>query len=195
MTFKTLDFVLTIMSTLAAEAEAAAPWWKEDLRSLDLGESKVEFDETHYPNGLNHDFIREDVSKHDRLAQYIGAEGKFESPEKRDIAANIEPIISMLKTSANLTKESVVADVGAGTGLLLKRFSEEAKEVVALEISSDFRLYLQERIHTEELSNVEVRESTLVGLDLTAGSADLAVMVDVYHHLEYVNYARAMLYV
>jgi 16S rRNA A1518/A1519 N6-dimethyltransferase RsmA/KsgA/DIM1 with predicted DNA glycosylase/AP lyase activity len=91
----------------------------------------------------------------------------------------------MLKESGNLTKEAVVADVGAGTGLLLKRLSEEAKEVIALEISPDFRLYLQERVQRDNLLNVTVRESTAVGLDLTPESTDLAVMVDVYHHLEY----------
>jgi hypothetical protein len=66
------------------ESEEEIPWHRECLKTLDLGEKKVEYDSIHYPSGLNHDFLRDDVSKDDRLAQYIiDGEGKFESPEKR----------------------------------------------------------------------------------------------------------------
>jgi len=121
-----------------------------------------------------------------RIALYAShGEGRFEDPEKRDIAANVEPVVRVLKEHAGLGAESVVADVGAGTGLLLAPLAKASKLLYALELSPDFRRWLRQRSEAEGLENVDVRPTTATTVPLAAASIDVAFLCDVYHHLEF----------
>lgn len=87
----------------------------------------------------------------------------------------------------NLSKESVVADVGAGTGYYSFKIASQVTEgkVYAIEIQDDFIKYLDSRKIALKASNVEVIKGTERSTNLPESSIDLVIMADVYHELEY----------
>ena len=58
------------------------------------------------------------------LCSQDGGGGKFEDPELREIASNLPKIVEMLQTTAGLKEGVSLADVGCGTGLCVRAFSE-----------------------------------------------------------------------
>ena len=160
-----------------------------DPRSeLDFAEDPVNFDAIHYKNGLNGDFMPSDADAAAVMAKYgavVG--GKFEDPELREIARNLDSVVALFLSSMALSSigsAPVICDVGAGTGLFLKALSAASSTLYAADISEHFRIGLRERCKEEGLSNVQVVSSTSRTLDVPPESIDLAVMVDVYHHLD-----------
>ena len=162
-------------------AGATAPWVGQWLAR---GEIAARFDAAYYADGLNGDFLA-DLPPDELIAKYAGAggggAGKFENPEERDIAANADAIVAMLARECALdATRSVVADVGAGTGLLLAPLARAAARVVALELAPDFRAWLRARAAREGLADrVEVVATTPTSVGpLAAGSLDAAALVD-----------------
>lgn len=146
----------------------------------DKCEECVAFDLKHYPKGLNANFLEglaEEV-----VAQHVK---KFENQECRDIAMAAPAVMTMLRDSASLQSSSVVADIGAGTGLFLERFSATASKVFAMEISPHFVAHLQHQAQLKGLQNVVVVQGTSQDPCLPADSVDLVFVCDVYHHFEY----------
>lgn len=143
-------------------------------------EQRVAFDEQHYPKGLNANFLQGDAEQ--IVTDHIA---RFEDPEKRDIAKAAPNIIEMLIEVAGLDKTKDVADVGAGTGLLVELIAEKAKSVLANEISPAFVENLKNRVESKGLSNVTVITGTPEDPCLPQGSVDVVLVCDVYHHFEY----------
>ena len=156
----------TTMSSAPAKANPAANYSKE-----------------HYPFGINFDFINPDMSTSDLVGKFglDDGGGRFENPEKRDIAANVDNIISLL----NLTKDSNVADVGAGTGLLLSALSKSAGSVTAVDLSPAFCDHMKLRVTEGKLENVNVMLCSSSDIGLPKGEFDVAILIDVYHHIEF----------
>lgn len=77
-----------------------------------MAEVRQEFDKEMYPNGVNHQFLASPVEE---LAETFGnGKGRFEDPEKRDIAKNKLQVIQLLKEKCGLKPGCAVVDVGAG---------------------------------------------------------------------------------
>lgn len=115
-----------------------------------------------------------------------GGGGRFEDPELRDIAANADGILAVLKEHCDLTEGSTIADVGSGTGLFINRFSKavgDTGRVWAVELSDVFADYLRRRARRENLHNVVVAQSDDKAVNLDMDSIDVAICIDVYHHL------------
>ena len=154
------------------------------------------FDSTHYPRGPNGDFLTP-TDGLDLIEKYAGGKagggGKFEDAEKRDIAAGIGGIVRMLhgvSVGGAVAEDATILDVGAGTGLLLRHLAALVPDgrLLNSEISPDFRSWLGARIATEGLGGrAEVVASTArdPAPGLAPASVDLALMVDVYHHVEW----------
>lgn len=139
----------------------------------------------HYPDGLNANFLEPDAEGLE--AKYAGAKGLFTDPETRDIARNVADIIKAL---GDLTGKKIV-DLGAGTGLFLVPLDAAVgKEghVYAVEISPGFIELLQKKKKTEGLRNTTVARGSVTDMGLPADlQADIVLLVDVYHHIEYVQ--------
>jgi ubiquinone/menaquinone biosynthesis C-methylase UbiE len=86
-----------------------------------------------------------------------------------------------------ITKNSVVADIGAGTGYYTFRIAPKVPKgkVYAVEIQDDAIKYLKERSKKLKQTNVIVIKGSEQSPNLPDNSIDLAIMVDVYHELLY----------
>ncbi len=104
--------------------------------------------------------------------------------DSREIYAGRKAIVEALEIAPGTR----LADVGSGTGLFLKLFSEAvtgAGRVYALDISPGLVAHLEKRVDREGLENVEVSMSKANSTGLPSGSIDLAFVCDTYHHFEY----------
>ncbi|RYE49092.1 MAG: class I SAM-dependent methyltransferase [Sphingobacteriales bacterium] len=86
-----------------------------------------------------------------------------------------------------VTKSSVVADIGAGSGFYTFRISRKVADgkVFAVEIQDDAISYLSKKAEELNAKNVSVVKGSEKSPNLPANSIDLAIMVDVYHELMY----------
>jgi len=79
-----------------------------------------------------------------------------------------------------------VADIGAGTGYfnshLAGAVGAEGK-VIAIDSEPEMVAWMNERLAKEPLAQVEVRQAAGGDAKLTAGEADLILMVNTYHHV------------
>lgn len=84
-------------------------------------------------------------------------------------------------------KNSVVADVGAGSGFYTFKIAERVPDgkVYAVEIQDDAIAYLQQKSKDLKLNNVAVVKGSATGPNLPKQAIDLVIMVDVYHELEH----------
>src|SRR5581483_11862062 len=92
-------------------------------------------------------------------------------------------------TIANLpiNQNSVVADIGAGTGYYTFKICNKVPNgrVYAVEIQDDAVNYLKNKVGQLDIKNVTVIKGKEQSPDLPDNSIDLAMMVDVYHELLY----------
>lgn len=89
--------------------------------------------------------------------------------------------------SLTLKSNSIVADIGAGSGFYTFRVAQRIPKgkVYAVEIQDDAIAYLKKKALDDRLANVEVIKGTEKAPNLLANSIDLAFMVDVYHELQH----------
>lgn len=86
-----------------------------------------------------------------------------------------------------LNPQSVVADIGAGTGFYTFKVAAKVPKgkIYAVELQGAFVSELKKRRQELGLSNVEVVKGGAKSMNVPDASLDLAFMVDVYHELEY----------
>ena len=97
--------------------------------------------------------------------------------------------------SLPIKSNSVVADIGAGSGFYTFRVAQRIPKgkVYAVEIQNDAIAYLKKKALEDKLANVEVIKGTEISPNLPPNSIDLAFMVDVYHELAHpVAYLAAL---
>ena len=103
--------------------------------------------------------------------------------KNRNDEENTSLAISKLPINSN----SVVADIGAGSGYYTFRIAQKVTEgkVYAVEIQEEFIEILKQNRLQKGFKNVEIVKGTEQNPNLPANSIDLAIMVDVYHELAY----------
>lgn len=94
---------------------------------------------------------------------------------------------SLAVQSMTLTDDAVVADIGAGTGYYSFKIAARVPKgkVYAVDIQNEMLMMTAERKKLLGDTVVEVVKSTEKSVNLPANSVDLAIMVDVYHELEF----------
>lgn len=98
-----------------------------------------------------------------------------------------EESVSLAIENLPITSESVVADLGAGSGYYTFRIAPKVPKgkVYAVEIQDDAIQYLQNRSKELGFDNVIPVKGTETSPNLPENSVDLVILVDVYHELEY----------
>jgi predicted methyltransferase len=87
----------------------------------------------------------------------------------------------------DLQPNSIVADIGAGTGFYTFQIAQKVPEgkVYAVEVQDRFVKSLKQRKEKEGAGNVIVVKGDSQQVNLPDSSLDIALMVDVYHELAY----------
>ncbi len=118
------------------------------------------------------------------IAQVMGAAGSdWLERDERQQEENSQLAIEKM----NFPENGQVADIGAGTGYYSFKLSAKVPKgkVYAVEIQDELIQYLQRKKVTLKDSLVTVVKGSDQSPNLPANSIDLAIMVDVYHELEY----------
>lgn len=100
---------------------------------------------------------------------------------------NDEENTSLAISKLPINSNSVVADIGAGSGYYTFRIAQKVPKgkVYAVEIQEEFIEILKQNRLQKGFKNVEIVKGTEQNPNLPANSIDLAIMVDVYHELAY----------
>lgn len=109
--------------------------------------------------------------------------GRFES-ESREIYHHRQRIVDAL----GIQPGTVIADVGAGTGLFEPLFSKAVGpdgKVLAVDLVPTFLAHIRERARALGLRNVQTVRCDEDGVRLSPDSVDLVFVCDTYHHFEY----------
>jgi len=122
-------------------------------------------------------------SPHSREHSFGGAERwakVFDDPE-RDAWQKPHEVIGALA----LRPDAVIADIGSGTGYFSVRFANMVPKgrVYGVDTEPDMVKYLAERAKREGLGNLTAAKAAPGDPRLPA-KVDLAILVDVYHHVD-----------
>lgn len=93
---------------------------------------------------------------------------------------------------AAVSPGEVIADVGAGTGLLALALADDAEQLWALDISSAMCDYLTAKAASAELDNIRCVVASAVSLPLVDASTDVVVSNYCFHHLDDDGKRRAL---
>ena len=118
------------------------------------------------------------------IARIMGAEGS--SWLERD-NRNIEENTNLSIEKISLPVNGIVADIGAGTGYYSFKLSDKVPQgkVFAVEIQDEMISYLRNKKLQLKDSVVEIIKGSNHSPNLPDNSIDLAIMVDVYHELDF----------
>jgi precorrin-6B methylase 2 len=119
------------------------------------------------------------------IAHVMGYQGIdwLERPERES-----EEHLTQLIDSLKLTPGMVVADIGAGSGVISLKLAEKVGPtgtVLAVDIQDEMLSVLSKRLKQMKITNVKPVRGTVKSPNLKAASVDLALMVDVYHEFNY----------
>jgi ubiquinone/menaquinone biosynthesis C-methylase UbiE len=114
----------------------------------------------------------------------------------RDKTQKPEEIIALMDLKPGMT----VADIGTGTGYMLPYLSRAVGargSVIGEDIANDFLDRARARVATDKIANAQLVLGTDTDPKLPRGAADVALVLDVYHHFDYpdkmlANLSRAL---
>jgi len=131
------------------------------------------------PDGIGKVYMGREIAK---VMSYYGASW-LERPERKD-----EEKTDRVLAALELKPGMAVADVGAGSGYYSSRIAGRvgpAGTVYAVDIQPEMLDFLRLQMKQRRVTNVTPVLGTETDPKLPAAALDLAVMVDVYHELEY----------
>jgi SAM-dependent methyltransferase len=120
-----------------------------------------------------------------QIAQIMGWQGAewLERPERKT-EEGLDQLIDRLQLKPGMK----IGDIGAGTGRLSVLMASRVQpdgQVWAVDVQPEMVSYLQARASKLGKSQLIVGLSSATNPNLPAATLDLAIMVDVYHELEY----------
>ncbi len=126
--------------------------------------------------GINEKFLDPELKVSEWLARF--------EVESREVFHEKDAILKACGIQPGMT----VADVGAGTGLYTRLFSNATGEdgwVYAVEINARFLEHIQARAKEEGQHNITTVLCPQDSVTLAPDSVDVAFVCDVYHHFEF----------
>ena len=131
------------------------------------------------PDGIGKVYMGREIAK---VMSYSGAYW-LERPERRE-----EEKTDRVLAALELKPGMAVADVGAGSGYYSSRMAERvgpSGTVYAVDVQPEMIEILRLQMKQRRVTNVKPILGTATDPRLPQGALDLALMVDVYHELEY----------
>lgn len=145
----------------------------------DENAKRYEFRRNHDPNGIGKFYMGREIA----YVMGFAAAPWLERPEREREEATTKMIDSL-----KLKPGMVVADIGAGSGVLTLMMAGpvgEKGKVVAVDIQQEMLDLLAGKLKERKIDNVELVLGTMKSPRLPKESIDLALMVDVYHEFEF----------
>ncbi|REJ88855.1 MAG: methyltransferase domain-containing protein [Planctomycetota bacterium] len=158
----------------------AAPLSAQDAEEPTQQDSdRYTFREEHDPNGIGKFYMGREI------ARVMGHQGIYwlERPERER-----EEKLSLLIESLELEPGMVVADIGAGSGVISVLVAEEVGEegtVLAVDIQQEMLDALAVKCKELGIENIEPVLGTNKSPRLKPETVDLVFMVDVYHEFDF----------
>ncbi len=124
--------------------------------------------------GINDSFVNPDVREF---------AGRFEV-ESREVYTRRKEIVAACRIEPGQT----VADIGAGTGLFTRMFSDAVGprgRVIAVDIAQNFLDHILRTSREAGQRNIETLLCKADSTELPPGSVDVAFICDTYHHFEF----------
>ena len=109
--------------------------------------------------------------------------GRFEI-ESREVYARRQEIVA----ACELKPGQTIADIGAGTGLFTRLFSQAVGKdgrVIAVDITPKFLEHIRQSTREAGLTNIDTLQCTADSTELPPNSVDVAFICDTYHHFEF----------
>lgn len=119
------------------------------------------------------------------ISDMIAGHGAIRWLERADREQSEKPAVVIAEL--DLRPDSVVADIGAGSGYFTFRIAPliPRGKIYAVEIGPDMLAYLKTKTVEAGIDNVVVHEGTPSDTRLPAGKLDVAFMVDAYHEFSH----------
>lgn len=162
MKIRTLSLGLPVMAIAA---------WSVLAQETPSSQSK-----TSVKPGINERFLDPELKVDEWLKRF--------EVESREVFHEKEAVLK----ACGIEEGMVVADIGAGTGLYTRLFSEAVGPsgwVCAVDISGPFLKHVVARAEQEGQDNITAILSPEDSVSLPPDSIDLAFICDTYHHFEY----------
>ena len=140
---------------------------------------RYEIREKHDRNGIGKFYMGREIA---HVMGYQGIDW-LERPE-RETEEHLTQLVDVLK----LTPGMVVADIGAGSGVISIKMADKVKPagtILAVDIQEEMLSVLAKRCKQLGITNVTPIRGTEKSPNLKPGTVDLAIMVDVYHEFRY----------
>lgn len=168
--------VAAIAAMLLAAGDSSADPTDE---VTDEENSRYTWREDHDPNGIGKFYMGREI------ARVMGHQGIrwLERPEREQ-----EEGLSLLIECLSIKPGMVVADIGAGSGVISVRLAKEVGPkgtVLAVDIQQEMLDALAINCKRLEIDNIEPILGDVRSPKLNPGTVDLVVMVDVYHEFNY----------
>lgn len=151
--------VLAVAASLLIGQESTPPQREESVRP-----------------GINDNFLDPELKVDDWLKRF--------EVESREVFEAKENVLA----ACGVKKGMTIADIGAGTGLYSRQFSQATGPdgwVYAVDISGPFLKHIVARAQQEGQKNISAILSPEDAVPLPPNSLDMAFICDTYHHFEY----------
>jgi ubiquinone/menaquinone biosynthesis C-methylase UbiE len=144
-----------------------------------VAKPKYEMRESHDPNGIGKFYMGREIA---HVMGFLGVEW-LERPLREK-----EEALTKLVKSLKLQPGQVVADIGAGSGVLSVMMAKDVGDqgkVIAVDVQQEMLDLLDKKLKMLDIKNVEGLLGTEKTPHLEPASVDLAIMVDVYHEFAF----------
>jgi ubiquinone/menaquinone biosynthesis C-methylase UbiE len=127
---------------------------------------------------IDRGWLLDEVASAGRENLDVGHVSRYDAKEEADSAQEVQ-----LVTRLGLTSESVVVDIGAGTGQFAIAAAAACARVVAVDVSAVMLKALRAKLERARLDNVEVVQGGFLTYAHTGARADLVYSRYALHHL------------
>lgn len=174
----TKSIFLLILSAIFCSTICTAPATAQSRSERDFSRRYTRKAD-HDPNGIGKFYLGREI------AQVMGFSGALWL--ERDTREE-EERLTLLVRSLNLKPGDVVADIGAGSGVISTMMATQVLPdgyVIAVDVQDEMLLRLQQNAREKGISNIVPIKGSQKSASLAPQSIDLAIMVDVYHEFEF----------
>lgn len=152
---------------------------KEEPATKADDDGRYSWRENHDPNGIGKFYMGREIA---HVMGFAGARW-LERTEREE-----EERLTLLVRSLKLKPGMIVADIGAGSGVISMLMAEQLLpdgKVMAVDIQQEMLDRLTDNCKKRGVTNIVPVKGEAKSPNLKAGSVDLIILVDVYHEFEF----------